>query len=142
MKTILLSIEAIIAGTPCFLLAMLGAPIFLFSGISMLGDKLADGATNILFALGLVVALSQYVHLTLKTIAEKIFHFGLWFWLSILFSLAPIYLTFTLFSFGHSLLIVLPITITTFHFCILQLRLRKLKSKLINFNLTGDCDAK
>ena len=127
MKTVLLSIEAVIAGAPCMVLAAGGLPIFLYAGFGELSYAPISGAESILAAVAIAFALLQYCLLAAKTIQSKPYRFGVAFWVAVPCAVFAVWGAFGgFFNLGEAVFLTVPITCATLHFVFLQWRITRL----------------
>jgi hypothetical protein len=124
MKPTHLGIEAVVCAAPGFLVGLVGALIFLYSGASMLGHNPLEGAKGIAGAFGIVVSLWQYTSLAARTIVHERYEFRVLFWLGVCFGLLGVWWAINLFGFALGVAIGLPIVGASIHFIWLQLKRR------------------
>lgn len=130
MKKRFLVIEAVLCSLPCILLVTGGLPIMLVAAFRGLRYNAGEAAWGFLFVLGVIIALSQYVALSLRTVEEKRHRFGLAFWIAAAFALYGLWWMGRAFGLTAAATTIGPIVVATLHFIALQLRYRETPSRV------------
>jgi hypothetical protein len=125
MKKKFLAIEAVLCSLPCILLVMGGLPIMLVAAFRSLSYSSGDAAWCFLFVSGVILALSQYVVLSLRTVEQKRYRFGFAFWIAAAFALCGLWWMGRAFGLTAAATTIGPILVATLHFIALQFLCRR-----------------
>ena len=125
VKKKFLVIEAVLCCVPCILLVMGGMPIMFFASIRSVSYDAVAAAWCLLFVMGVIFALSQYVILSLQTVEQKSYRFGFAFWIATAFALSGLWWMENAFRLAVAAVTVGPIVMATLHFIALQIRRRE-----------------